>query len=334
MTSLVPGLAIVVVIAAVGRLLGLVAPLGISEVTIGLVIGLVIANRFPLGPAAKPGTRFAAGTLLRLAIVLLGARLSIGQVLDTGGAVVLVVVSVAISAIVLTIVITRSLGTPPRLATLLGVGIGICGNSAIVATAPVIDADEAEVALAVTTITLFGTFAILAYPFIGHALALNDQAFGMWAGMAINDTSQVAAAGFAFSAAAGNTATIVKLTRNLLLGPLLVVIGAVHAGASGSAQGRGGIGMLDVVLRSVPPFVVGFLVLAGLNSLGAIPAAVQGALLEASKWLILMALVGIGLTTDFRSVRVLGLRPVLVSLVLEVGLGVTALALIVGLRLA
>lgn len=323
-----------IVIAAVGRVLGHVAPLGISEVTIGLVIGLVIANQLPLPTVAKPGTRFAAGTLLRLAIVLLGARLSIGQVVDTGGGAVLVVVSVALTAIVLAILITRAFGTPARLATLLGVGIGICGNSAIVATAPVIEADEAEVALAITTITLFGTFAILAYPVIGHALALSDRAFGMWAGMAINDTSQVTAAGFAFSAAAGNTATIVKLTRNLLLGPLLIAIGAFYARVSGPGQYRDQSGVLGAVRRSVPLFVVGFLFLAGLNSIGAIPVTVQNALIEVSKVLILMALVGIGLGTDFRSIRVLGLRPVVVSLLLEVGLGVTALALILGLHLA
>ena len=117
------------------------------------------------------------------------------------------------------------MGTSARLATLIGVGTAICGNTAIIATAPVIKAEDRDVSFAVATITLFGTAAVIVFPLLGHALGMSDVLFGHWAGAAVNDTSQVTATGFSYSVEAGETATIVKLTRNTLMVPVIFFAG-------------------------------------------------------------------------------------------------------------
>jgi uncharacterized integral membrane protein (TIGR00698 family) len=215
------------------------------------------------------------------------------------------------------------------------VGTAVCGNSAIAATAPVIEAEERDVSFAVATITLFGTLAVLLYPLIGHALGLSDAVFGHWAGVAVNDTSQVTATGFAYSAAAGEVATIVKLTRNTLMGPLIVLIGILYL-RSGLARSADQVERASRLhwLKLVPPFVVGFVALAALNSIGLVPATLGAPIGEASKALILVALVGVGLNTDVGRLREVGPRPLYVGFAAAAALSVLALGLAVVLAAA
>jgi uncharacterized integral membrane protein (TIGR00698 family) len=154
----------------------------------------------------------------------MGAQLSLDQVLKTGASALLVVTTCIVLAIIVVRFISVRLGMSDRLGTLLGVGTSICGVSAIVATAPVIEAREEETALAVATITIFGIVAVLLYPLLGRLWGLSDTFFGTWAGTAVNDTSQVVATGFIFSPPAGEIATVVKLTRNLFLAPVMVTL--------------------------------------------------------------------------------------------------------------
>jgi uncharacterized integral membrane protein (TIGR00698 family) len=324
----VPGLALVVALAVVARASTLVLPRIISEVTVGIALGLVVANVVRLPGAVKPGIKLSMGPLLRLGIVLLGARLSFGDVLATGVGALLVIVACMAFALATVMFLARLAGLPPRLAALLAVGTAVCGNSAIAATAPVIEAEERDVSFAVATITLFGTLAVLLYPLIGHALALGDAAFGHWAGVAVNDTSQVTATGFAYSVAAGEVATIVKLTRNTLMGPLIVVIGILYL-RSGLARSADQVRRKSRLqwLKLVPLFVVGFVALAALNSLGLIPAALLPAINEASKALILVALVGVGLNTDVSRLRAVGPRPLYVGFLAAAALSLLALGL-------
>lgn len=329
-----PGLLVVAALAIMARVSTIVLPSIISEVTVAVLLGLLVANVFKLPPTAKAGMKFAVGTPLRLGIVLLGARLSFGDVLATGiGALVIIVICMAF-ALGLVIGLGRLLGLPPRLAALIGVGTAVCGNSAIIATAPVIEAEERDVSFAVATITLFGTLAVLLYPLIGHALGFSDRLFGHWAGVAVNDTSQVTATGFAYSPPAGETATIVKLTRNTLMGPLIVLIGAIYVRSGAVSSGA------DVhrasrlrLLQTVPLFVVGFIAMAALNSVGLIPSPMTDPIGEVSKALILAALVAVGLSTNLSQMRRVGLRPFYVGFLAAVVLSILALglgALIVG----
>ncbi len=298
----------------------------VSEVSVGILAGLAIANVGQVHQALAAGIGFAASALLRVGIVLLGARLSLDQVVATGAGSLLIILLGFVVVAAVIILLGRVLGVPPRLALLIGVGTAICGNSAIVATAPIIEAEESDVSFAVATITLFGTAAVILYPLIGLISGMSDGLYGQWVGMAVNDTSQVTAAAFAYSDEAGDTATIVKLTRNALIGPVLVAIGVIYP-LLRAAPGDSGRIEVWKVMRSVPLFVLGFIALAALNSLGAVPPVLGSAAYDVAKFVILMALVALGLRTSLRRLRSVGLGPLWVGLTAAVALSAMALTL-------
>jgi len=320
------GLLLVGAIALAARGTASLLPASVSEITVGVVAGIVVANIVRPSVAFEAGIRFASVRLLRLGIVLLGARLSFEAVVSTGLSALVIILLCVAAALSLTMLLARAFGLPMRLATLIAVGTAICGNSAIVATAPVIGARSREVSFAVGTITLFGVAAVLVYPIAGALLGLNDEVFGHWAGVAVNDTSQVTAAGFSYSDPAGGVATIVKLTRNTLLGPLVLAIGLAYARSQGPMR-PAGTSRWGRALQFVPLFVIGFLLMAVANSLGLIPSAAADLLGEASKVLILLALVAVGLGTDLRSMREIGMRPLYVGLAVAVAISLLGLFL-------
>jgi len=299
----------------------------LGEVIFAVLLGLVVGNTLKLPSSTVPGIRFAFHTVLRLAIVLLGAGLSFLTTLAMGLRALLLIVTLMALALAAAHLLGRRLGVPAKLASLIGIGTAVCGNSAISAVAPVIGAEDEDVAYAIATNTLFGTVAVFAYPLIGRALGLGDAAFGSWAGTAVNDTSQVVAAAFAFSDAAGRVATVVKLTRNALMGVVIVAMGILHG--RGSVRTPFG----TRVRQSVPPFVVGFLVMAALNTWGvfgwlsgATGVDVHAALQWAARSLILLALAGVGLGTRAAAMRRTGLMPLWVGLATAVVTSLTSLA--------
>ncbi len=330
MRRVLPGLILAVSCAIAARFLhGLMPPKAgavVGEVVVAVLLGLVVGNLITLPEALAHGIRFSFHSLLRAAIVVLGAQFSFLQVVAIGGKAVLMVVVLMTLALLVAHALGRLVGVPGRLATLIGVGTAVCGNTAITATAPVIGARDEEVSFAVATNTLFGTAAVFFYPLLGHWMGLSNAAFGTWAGTAVNDTSQVVATGFAFSDAAGKVATAVKLTRNALMGAVIVVIGLAYSrGAAEGAEGHGAAAgsrpsIVSRIRQSIPMFVVGFLFAALLNTVGAI--AWLGALLhrdlphdlqEVSRFLILVALAGVGLGTRLTAMRKIGAAPFLVG---------------------
>lgn len=323
---LIPGLLAVSVLAVAARMATGALPPYISEVSVGVLAGLALANLGHVHHVLTAGIRFAVSTLLRAGIVLLGAKLSLDQVVTTGAGSLLIILLGLVLVATVIMLLGRVMSVPPRLALLIGVGTAICGNSAIVATAPIIEAEESDVSFAVATITLFGTAAVIIYPLIGLIFGMSDALYGQWVGMAVNDTSQVTAAAFAYSDDAGNTATIVKLTRNALIGPVLVAVGVVYP-LLVAGPGDSGRPEMRKVIRSVPLFVFGFIALAAMNSLGAVPQALGSAAYDAAKFMILMALVGLGLQTSVRRLRSVGLAPLWVGLTASVALSAVALTL-------
>lgn len=311
----------------------------ISEILIALLLGLLIRNAMRLPAQIELGAKFALTRVLRLGIILLGLRLSLQDVAATGISALLLVAACITLALALAFVAGRAFNIPPRLAALIGVGTAICGNSAIVATAPVIDAREDEVSFAVAIITLFGLLAVIFYPIIGHTLALTERAFGMWAGVAVNDTSQVVAVGAAYSPLALNVATVVKLTRNTLIAPLIVLIGLVYQ--RGQTKSRAVFSWSKLI----PWFVLGFLALTLARTVGVAfgvlpqnvdrPGDLQSAASalkffdEVAKFAILTALTGVGLSTDIRNILKIGLGPFIVGLCIAAVLAVASLSLIV-----
>jgi uncharacterized integral membrane protein (TIGR00698 family) len=325
-----PGIAFVLAIALIARTAAGVLPRAIGEVLVAILIGLLVANLLRLPAVIGPGIRFSVHRLLRVGIVLLGARLSLMDVAAIGGqAFGLVVICITV-AFVFATVAGRALALPPRLALLIGVGTAVCGNSAIVATAPVIEAEDRDVGFAVGTITLFGTLAVFLYPFVGRFLGLSDAVFGLWSGVAVNDTSQVVAASAAYSSTARDVATVVKLVRNTLMAPLILLIAwwwrRRHAGISdGAARQK--------ALKAFPLFVVGFIAMALARTVGVIGPTAAGWIDVGARLCILIALAAVGLSTRFAQMRSVGLTPFCLGFGTATLLACLSLALIIAFHL-
>ncbi len=306
-----------------------------AEVTVALVIGAVVATL--VGPARlipyEPGIKFAAGPLLRTGIVLLGARLSLGEVARIGLPALGTIAVTMTASMALVLLLARLLKVENRLAVLLAVGSAVCGNTAIAATAPVLGARPREVAYAVATITLFGTLAVLFYPTIGRFVGLSDPSFGLWAGVAIHDTSQVVAAGAAYGPTALDVATVVKLIRNAMMAPVLMLI-AWGWSTYGDGVGDAATRVRPSLRRAIPPFVLGFLALAALRSVGLIGPEVASLFDTIARVLVLVALAGIGLSTHFRELRETSWRPLAIGLGVAIVVGLGSLAAIDLLGLA
>jgi uncharacterized integral membrane protein (TIGR00698 family) len=326
--SALPGLYLVIAVAVVARYLHEIIPnasmaRAVSEVFIAVFLGLHIRNAIRYSPRFEPGVKFALQRVLRMGIILLGLRLSLQDVVTTGLTSLILIVTCIAVALSLTYAAGWLLKIPPRLATLIGVGTAICGNTAIVATAPVIEARDEDVSFAVATITFFGTLAVILYPIIGYFAGLNDRTFGLWAGTAVNDTSQVVAAGAAFSEKARDIATVVKLTRNTLMAPLIVLIGLIYVRVQHRSEASRSARLS--FSKIVPWFVIGFLLMTLLRTVGvalrilpqdvAHPGDLVGVAKglafvdEVAKFAILMALSAIGLGTDAEAVRKTGIKP-------------------------
>ena len=333
---MLPGLALAVLVALGARLAHHALPKSVGgvvgEVLFAVILGLIVGNAVRLPDSLRPGIRFSFHAVLRIAIVMLGASLSFQQVVATGMESLFIIVILMALALTTSALLGRAAGVSPRLATLIGVGTAVCGNSAIAATAPVIRARDEEVSFAIATNTLFGTLAVILYPILGRALHFDDTIFGTWAGTAVNDTSQVVAAGFAFSEAAGDVATTVKLTRNALMGVVIVGIGMAYANAPGAGPR---VSAWKRVQQSFPLFVLGFLFMALLHSLGVLAwvsrslgVNVIALLRDASRVLILVALAGVGLSTRLDAMRRIGWKPFLLGLALAVLTSGTSLLLL------
>ncbi|WP_265736880.1 YeiH family protein [Phaeacidiphilus oryzae] len=236
-----PGLALAVAVAVAATLVGRLAPTVGAPVT-AIVIGAVIAALAKPGERLKPGIATAAKPVLQVAVVALGAQLSLLQVVRVGAGslpVMLGTLAVCLGAAAL---VGRRMGVPSDLRTLVGVGTGICGASAIAAAAPVIAAAEVDIAYAVSTIFVFNVAAVLIFPTLGHLLGMSQQAFGLFAGTAVNDMSSVVAAASVYGHAAANHAVVVKLTRTLLIIPICLGLAALTARRARGAEAREGAG--------------------------------------------------------------------------------------------
>jgi uncharacterized integral membrane protein (TIGR00698 family) len=286
----------------------------------GIVLGVLASaalrrrGKTTLIRRLQPGTGTASKQLLQAAVVLLGTQLSLTQVARTGLSSLPVMLGTLAACLVGALFIGRALGISTDLRTLIGVGTGICGASAIAAVTPVIAAAEADVAYAVSTIFLFNIAAVLTFPLIGHALGLGQASFGLFAGTAVNDMSSVVAAATTYGAVAARHAVVVKLTRTLLIIPVSIGLAA-----------RGG--RKASVARLVPWFLVGFLVTSAADTAGLVPARADAALSDLSVFLITVALAGIGLSTDLRRLRRAGPRPLLLGACLWILVSVTSLGL-------
>lgn len=299
-------------LATVAAVLGARVPV-IGGPVFGIVLGMLVQAMFKPAQAFRPGIAFSSKQVLQLSVVLIGAGFSLGQVVTTGVrslAVTLITLSVCLAAAYL---VGRALKTPPNIATLIGVGTGICGASAIAAVAPVIEAEQDEVAYSVSVIFAFNVLAVLLFPPLGRLLGLSDHAFGLWAGTAVNDTSSVVAAAYSFSAQAGAYATVVKLTRATLIIPIALILAAVR---TVQARRAGGAAAKVKVSKIIPWFILWFLFAALLNTAGVLPAVAVAWATTAGKFLIVVALTAVGLSANFKQMARAGLKPLALGMTL------------------
>jgi uncharacterized integral membrane protein (TIGR00698 family) len=311
--TLIPGIAAAAAVAAVALAVGPHVPLAGAPV-LGLAVGIAAAAVRPPGERFRPGLRFAGRSVLQAAIVLLGATLTLSQVASAGVRTLPVLVGTLAAALVAAVVGARLLGVRGPVRDLVGVGTAICGASAIAAVSPILEASEADIAYAVSTIFAFNIAAVLLFPPLGHLLGMSQKAFGLWAGTAVNDTSSVVAAGYAYGKVAGTHAVVVKLTRTTAIVPLAAVL---------AWRRRASVAWV----RVVPWFLVLFAAAAGLRTAGLVPAALYGPLQQAAVAAITAALAGIGLSTRLGELRRAGARPLLLGALVWAAVAASALAL-------
>jgi uncharacterized integral membrane protein (TIGR00698 family) len=300
------GILLSLAIAATAYGIGKLIPV-IGGPVIGITLGILISSLFKLPEVTYKGTKFTSKFILQAAVILLGFEMNINRVIQVGKQSILVIFLTLTAAFLTAFLVGKRLRVHNKLATLIGVGTAICGGSAIAAAAPAIEADDEDVSFAISTIFLFNIIAVFLFPFAGRLLHMSDTGFGMWAGTAINDTSSVVAASFSFSDAAGNFATIVKLTRSLMIVPITLVLALITAKNNKSTNNN------FQFIKVFPWFVVGFLAAAIVNSLGWIPATIAATLVQLGKFLIIMAMAAIGLNTNLRSLIKTGPKAILLG---------------------
>ncbi len=308
--TIIPGLAISMLIAVVSKMIEGLLPIHIIGASvIALFIGMII-NSFWKPDFLSAGIKFTSKKVLKFAIILLGASLSVRVILSVGKLSLMVMFFTLLTCFGGGYFIGKALKLDWKLSNLISAGTGICGGSAIAAIAPVIDAEDSDIAYAMSATFLFDMAMIVLFPIMGKMMGLSDMAYGLWAGTAVNDTSSVVAAGYAFSEGAGDFATMVKLTRTLSIIPTVLVFSLVNLRLKRKATANAEYKKVNIC-KLFPWFIFGFLGLAAINSLGAIPPHISSAAKDVSKFLMVCALTAIGLNTSFKDMKKSGINPML-----------------------
>ena len=337
--KVLPGIGLSVVIAALAWYLESLLPVHvIGAAVIAMFIGMILNSFLRTDNVFTPGAKFTSKKILKFAIILLGLSLNITTVLEVGKLSLMVMVFTLLTCFGGGYFIGRALKLNWKLSNLISAGTGICGGSAIAAIAPTIDADDLDVAYAMSATFLFDMVMIVLFPIMGRAMGMSDEAFGIWAGTAVNDTSSVVATGYAYSEGAGDFATMVKLTRTLSIIPTVIIFAFVNLRLKRKeALAQNGDGSQLKANFSIgkifPWFILGFLAMAVLASFVAIPSQVVSGTKTASKFMMVCALAAIGLNTSFKSMKRSGIRPmihgfiisalvVIVALLVEIAMGI------------
>jgi uncharacterized integral membrane protein (TIGR00698 family) len=275
---------------------------------LAIVLGILLHNVVGTPARAQAGVKFSLRRILRFAIILLGIQLSATQIAEVGARGFAVIAVTLTATFIFTTWFGRVIGVDRKLAELIAAGTSICGASAVIATNTVTRAPDEDVAYAVACVTVFGSLAMLTYPLLPGVLHLDAHAFGLWSGASIHEIAQVVAAAFQDGPKAGEFGTIAKLSRVMMLAPVVITLGflarqRVQQSAVSASSAR----------VPLPWFVLGFIALVGLNSVVTIPAEARGVVITITTFLLSMALAAMGLETDIRKLRAKGLRPFLLG---------------------
>ena len=321
-----PGLALTGAIAATAFALRLLPGFGtLSPMILAIMLGMVFHNLIRTPDWAKAGVAFSLRRVLRFAIILLGLQLTLAQIVAVGPRGVAIIAATLAATFTFTVWLGARLGVERKLAQLIAAGTSICGASAVIATNTVTDAPDEDVAYAVACVTVFGSVAMFVYPLLPALLHLDAHAYGLWAGASIHEIAQVVAAAFQDGQQAGEFGTIAKLSRVMLLAPVVIALGLMTArraprGPAGSA--------VPTARPPMPWFVLGFVGLVIVNSLVTVPPAPHRLLVGLTTFLLSVALAAMGLETDIRKLAAKGLRPALLGLAAFLFIAAFSLALV------
>jgi uncharacterized integral membrane protein (TIGR00698 family) len=325
LAGLAPGLALTTLIAALAYAVRRIPGADtFSPMIIAILLGILFHNVVGTPVRAKAGVVFSLRRILRLAIILLGLQLTASQVVAVGGTGIAIIVVTLAATFTLTKAMGRVLGVDRKLAELIAAGTSICGASAVIATNTVTRGSDEDVAYAVACVTVFGTLSMFLYPTLGTLLHLDMHHYGLWAGSSIHEIAQVVGAAFQHGHEAGEFGTIAKLSRVMLLAPLVMTLGIVAArsgGGGAKAEGK----------APMPWFVLGFIAMIGLNSLDIVPAEAAHAVTPVTTFLLTMALAAMGLETDIRKLKAKGARPLALGALSWLFISAFSLALILAI---
>jgi uncharacterized integral membrane protein (TIGR00698 family) len=302
-----PGLFLTAIVAAAAFALRQIPGVGtLSPMILAILLGIAFHNIVGTPSWAKAGVTFSLRRVLRAAIILLGLQLTITQVIEVGGRGLLIIALTLLTTFAFTVWTSRLLGVERKLAQLIAAGTSICGASAVIATNTVTEAHDEDVAYAVACVTVFGSIAMFTYPLLPGLLHLDPHAFGLWSGASIHEIAQVVAAAFQDGQKAGEFGTIAKLSRVMLLGPMVIALG-IMARRSSTVPGA------NSARAPMPWFVLGFIALVGVNSLVVISAEMKTIIVAVTTFLLSVALAAMGLETDISRLRAKGIRPALLG---------------------
>ena len=298
----------------------------IEYVLWAIVFGLILANTLGVPEVFRAGVA-TYEFWLKSGIVLLGVRFLLGDVLKLGSISLLAVIIELAVAIAVMTRLGKWFGLPDKLTSLLAIGSSICGVSAIIAAKGAIDADDEDASYAIAAILAIGAISLLVFPLIGHALGLSDHAFGLWVGLAVDNTAEATAAGALYSDAAGKIAVLAKTARNATIG--FVVLGYALYWAR-KARVKEVTNKAAFLWQKFPKFVLGFLLVSVLATIGLFSKPQITSLANLSRWAFLLTFAGVGLRTDLREMRKQGLRPLVVGTVGEIAVAAVTLGLVYG----
>ncbi|TDM45802.1 YeiH family putative sulfate export transporter [Macrococcoides goetzii] len=291
-------------IAVIATILGQFLPI-IGGIIFSIILGIIINNTFQLPDKYQPGIKFASKKILQYAIIAMGFTLNLRVVIDMGMSSLPITLTTITAALLVSVWLGKVMNIGENIRTLIGVGTAICGGSAIAAASPIVDAKEDEVAFSLSTIFLFNIIAVFLFPVIGHTIGLSDIGFGHFAGTAINDTSSVVAAGYAYSETAGDTATIVKLVRALMIIPVCLILLALQIGKREKTAFS--------IKKVFPWFILYFLMASVITSVINLPNEIITYIKLLSTFMISIAMAGIGLSVSLKQFRAIGIKPVLLG---------------------
>lgn len=288
----------------------------IGSTVMALLVGMTlnpVLNKFEV---LNKGVSFTGKMILRAGIVLMGINMNFTEVLSVGKYSLFVMIFTIGTAFGAGNLIGKIFGINWKLTNLLSVSTAICGGSAVAAVGPVIKAKDHDIAYAISSTFIFDVLTVVLIPWIGIALGMSHMGYGLWVGTAVNDTSSVVAAGYAFSDIAGNTAVIVKLTRTLFIIPCVLIFSLINERKEAKLSGIKENSAINIK-KIFPYFIILFLVAVAFRSTGLIPATIIPALSKTSKFCMVMALSAIGLKTSYSDIRNIGLKPMIMGFIID-----------------